>query len=236
ITTLLDFYKCYRAFVRGKVACFKYDDPLLKDKDPIVKEARLYFNLAYKYACRKPVVIIVTGLIGTGKTTAAGKIGQGLGYTIFSSDVVRKELAGVPAGERHYDDFSSGIYSPEFTQKTYAELLKRTRALLKNGQSVIIDASFKKRADRMAVQRLADESGAGFLAVECVADEGAIQRRLERRKQAGSVSDGRWEIFADIKKDFDRVDEINDMGHIVIDTTNPSGNIIELLLQRIAEL
>ncbi len=236
ITTLLDFYKCYRAFVRGKVACFKYDDPLLKDKDAIVKEAGLYFNLAYKYACRKPVVIIVTGLIGTGKTTAAGKIGQGLGYTILSSDVIRKELAGVPAGERHYDDFSSGIYSPEFTQKTYGELLKRTRALLKNGQSVIIDASFKKRADRMAAQRLADESGAGFLAVECVADEDTIQRRLERRKQAGSVSDGRWEIFADIKKDFDRVDEINDMGHIVIDTTNPSGNIIELLLQRIAEL
>lgn len=236
MATLLDFYKCYRAFVRGKVACFKYDDPLLKDKDAIVKEAGLYFNLAHKYACRKPLVIIVTGLIGTGKTTAAGKIAQGLGYTVLSSDVIRKELAGVPAGERHYDDFSSGIYSPEFTQRTYSELFERAHTLLKNGQSAIIDASFKKRADRMTAQRLADESGAGFLAVECVADESTIQRRLEKRKQSGSISDGRWEIFADIKKDFDRVDEIKDTGHIVIDTTNPSENIIAFLLERIAEL
>jgi len=236
MATLLDFYKCYRACVRGKVACFKYDDPLLKDKDAIAREAALYFNLAHKYAYRKPMVIIVTGLIGTGKTTAAGRIGQGLGYTILSSDVIRKELAGVPAGERHYDDFSSGIYSPEFTRKTYAELLKRTRALLQNGQSVIMDASFKKREDRMAARGLAIESNAGFLAVECVADEGTIQRRLERRKRAGSVSDGRWEIFADIKKDFDSLAEITDMEHIVFETTNPSGNIIALLLQRIAEL
>ena len=29
LVALLDFYKCYRAYVRGKVACFKYDDPYL---------------------------------------------------------------------------------------------------------------------------------------------------------------------------------------------------------------
>lgn len=236
ITALLDFYKCYRACVRGKVACFKYDDPLLRDKDAIAREAGLYFDLAHKYACRKPVVIIVTGLIGTGKTTAARKIGQGLGYAVLSSDVIRKELAGVPAGEQHYDDFSSGLYSPAFTEKTYAELFSRAQGLLNKGQSVIMDASFKKRSDRAAALKLAAGSGANFLAVECVADEATIKGRLERRKQAGSVSDGRWEIFADIKKDFEKVDEISGPGHIIFDTTDQSVNIIALLLQRIAGL
>ena len=39
---LLNFYKCYRAYVRGKVACFKYDDPYLKDKDSILGKPTLF--------------------------------------------------------------------------------------------------------------------------------------------------------------------------------------------------
>jgi len=233
---LLNFYKCYRAYVRGKVACFKYDDPLLTDKEAIRREAGLYFDLAFKYASSKPVAIIVTGLIGTGKTTTALKLGQGLGYSVLSSDIIRKELAGLPAQERHYDDFREGIYSPEFTQKTYNELFRRAKALLKSGQSVIMDASFKKRADRQAAQKLALESGAAFMAVECLADEDTIKSRLETRKQVESTSDGRWEIFAEIKRDFDKVDEIPASGHIIFDSVHPPDNIIALILQRITEL
>ena len=48
---LLDFYKCYRAYVRGKVNCFLYDDPLIAagEKDKIVANARRYFALAESY-------------------------------------------------------------------------------------------------------------------------------------------------------------------------------------------
>ena len=96
-----------------------------------MNEAKLYFNLAHKYANKKPVIIIVTGLIGTGKTTLAEAAGKGLGCEVLSSDVIRKQLANVPLTERHYDKFDGGIYSPEFTQKTYDELFSRARILLK---------------------------------------------------------------------------------------------------------
>jgi hypothetical protein len=48
---LLEFYKCYRAYVRGKVGCFQYDDPLIspEDKGKIVAAARSYFELAESY-------------------------------------------------------------------------------------------------------------------------------------------------------------------------------------------
>ncbi len=48
---LLNFYKCYRAYVRGKVNCFQYDDPYIPaaEKEKIVANARGYFELAESY-------------------------------------------------------------------------------------------------------------------------------------------------------------------------------------------
>jgi uncharacterized protein len=233
---LLDFYKCYRAYVRGKVACFKYDDPYLADKKAIMNEAKQYFSLAHRYANKKPVIIIVTGLIGTGKTTLAEAAGKGLGCDVLSSDVIRKQLADVPLTERHYDDFNGGIYSPEFTQKTYDELFRRAKALTQKGGAVILDASFKKKRDRLAAFDLARESGADFLAIECVTDEATIKARLKKRQSEGAVSDGRWEIFADIKKEFDPVDELPEKNLLALDTTRLSGNTISSILEKVTGL
>jgi len=51
---LLDFYKCYRAYVRGKVESFRLDDPHIPDaeKKGAVARAKNYFELAYQYALR----------------------------------------------------------------------------------------------------------------------------------------------------------------------------------------
>jgi aminoglycoside phosphotransferase family enzyme len=46
---LLNFYKCYRAYVRGKVACFMLDDPYIPDKVEALAAAKSYFQLAESY-------------------------------------------------------------------------------------------------------------------------------------------------------------------------------------------
>jgi aminoglycoside phosphotransferase family enzyme len=48
---LLAFYKCYRAYVRGKVTSFKLNDPNVssEEKSTAIKEAKAYFKLAYGY-------------------------------------------------------------------------------------------------------------------------------------------------------------------------------------------
>ncbi len=48
---LLNFYKCYRAYVRGKVGCFQYDDQYISaaEKEKIAANARSYFELAESY-------------------------------------------------------------------------------------------------------------------------------------------------------------------------------------------
>jgi len=48
---LLNFYKCYRAYVRGKVESFKLDDPYIseEEKTRVLAIARSYFELADSY-------------------------------------------------------------------------------------------------------------------------------------------------------------------------------------------
>jgi len=48
----LSFYKCYRAYVRGKVVSFKLKDPYIRrsEKRKAKKEAEAYFKLAATYA------------------------------------------------------------------------------------------------------------------------------------------------------------------------------------------
>ncbi len=49
---ILLFYKCYRAYVRGKVVGFRLADPNVsaKEKEDAAKEAKAYFKLAASYA------------------------------------------------------------------------------------------------------------------------------------------------------------------------------------------
>src|ERR1700694_2964737 len=72
---LLDFYKCYRAFVRGKVLGFQLDEPgrPAGELERAAEEARASFELAYASA-RPPagaLLLVCMGLPASGKTTLA---------------------------------------------------------------------------------------------------------------------------------------------------------------------
>lgn len=52
IPKLLDFYKCYRAYIRGKINCFTSEDVNLTaaEKEKTIADAKRYFQLAKNYA------------------------------------------------------------------------------------------------------------------------------------------------------------------------------------------
>lgn len=54
LTEVLDFYKCYRAYVRGKVESFRLDDPNIpeREKKDAQQRAQKYFDLAHRYSQR----------------------------------------------------------------------------------------------------------------------------------------------------------------------------------------
>jgi len=218
---VLDFYKCYRACVRGKVEGFKLDDPLFLDKPQVVRAAGRFFALARSYATgkRQQVVVAVSGLMGTGKTALAEELAGRTAWQVISSDLLRKELASMDPARRHFVPFASDIYSEEFSQRTYEEMRSRAAALLDRGRSVILDASYKRAEERRRVRMLAQEREAGFWLIECVLDDETVRQRLTARVEAGAVSDGRWEIYQAQRSDFDAITEAPPSRHIVLDTS-----------------
>jgi uncharacterized protein len=96
--TLLPFYRCYRAYVRGKVLSFRLNEAEFsaEEQQAAAEGAANYFELARRYAAqlRRPTVIAVGGLSGTGKTSVARAIASELGLRVVSADAARQTLFG----------------------------------------------------------------------------------------------------------------------------------------------
>ncbi|MBM2832037.1 MAG: gluconate kinase [Dehalococcoidia bacterium] len=106
--------------------------------------------------------------------------------------------------------------------------------VLGRGESVILDASFKKAAERQKAGEIARKKGAEFLVVECrLADERLLKERLEGRARAGSVSDGRWELLEEQKRDFDMISGLPELSHIVVETTQPVEQVVDRILAKL---
>jgi aminoglycoside phosphotransferase family enzyme/predicted kinase len=232
---VLPFYKCYRAYVRGKVEGFQLDQPEVDEaqKRHATEAARSYFELAHSYATQAaPHALIITiGVTGSGKSYLGNALAARLGAVVLSSDVVRKRLLGVESTERQWVPFETGIYSPEATERTYRALLDEARPWLARGKPVVLDASYLQRAHREAALRLAMEADARFLAVECEAAEALVWERLsERRGGERVVSDGRWEIYQGQQERREPVDELPVGSHVVVETALPLAKQIEAVL------
>ncbi len=224
LAKLLNFYRTYYAYVRGKVIGFRLDDQAIEEKDR--EEARQlasrYFDLAYTYASRpeRKTLILTAGLMGTGKSVLASHLASRFDADLIRMDVVRKAMLHIAPAEHRYDDFGKGIYSEEVSRKVYDRACEAAASKLKEGRSVIMDASFKSRMERQRAAQIAAELQADFFILECTLPDTLIKKRLwERMSEKGEVSDGRTDILDAQKRDFEPIDEIPVRSHIVIETS-----------------
>lgn len=233
---VLDFYRVYRACVRGKVESFRLDDPQVSesDKGAVRESARRHFRLVRGFILRRelcPSLIAFSGLMGTGKSTLAQGLSFQLGLDLVSSDILRKELAGVPATEHRRDAFNEGLYSPEFTRLTYGEMLRRARESLRAGRGVVVDASFSRREDRACFAGLAREMGVPLHFFHAACPETVIMGRLEARTDEPlQVSDGRMELLARQRDDFEPI-SAGEEGCLEVDTSPPSDETVDAILK-----
>lgn len=237
---LLDFYKSYRAYIRGKVTCFRLDDPNIssEEKSSALEEAKKYFQLASLYATRmnRPQLLLAGGLVGTGKSTLAKALAKVLGWEWLSTDMIRKELAHLQPQERRLEKFHEGIYSPDFSRQTYQTLMGRADDLLRAGRSAILDGSFKKEAERKNALELSKQAHADLLFIECQCSEPTIQRRLAQRAlNPKEPSDGRWEIFEDQREDYEPVETLPPEMHLPLHTEESVGECLEKVFHRLLQ-
>jgi uncharacterized protein len=224
--TLLNFYRCYYSYVRGKVTGFRLDQKEItkNECEEITETAARYFDLAYAYAARldKPVLILTAGLMGSGKSYQARSLAPRFGAEVIRTDILRKELFDIKPAERRYEDFGRGIYSDDISLKIYDKAFALAAQKIKQNKPVIIDASFKRRTERQKAMNLAKDLGVRFYILECVCSDETTRKRLEKRMlENDNPSDGRWELFQKQKNDFDAIDEVPVDCYFKIDT---SGN------------
>jgi len=177
-----------------------------------------------------PVLYIFFGMIAAGKSTLAQAWADYKQLPYFNSDMVRKELANITPTESQRETIDTGIYTKEFSRKTYQALLKGAEVLLQQGDSLILDASYQSARERQKLRTLAGNLNCQVYFILCRCPEREMQRRMDEREQdPASVSDGRWEIYLEQKKRFEPPDELADSELIIIDTQAPMKDLLKEL-------
>ena len=232
---LMDFYKCYRAYIRGKVESFQQARAEVPETEQRKSrmQARRYFRLALRYAVcgSKPTVLIVMGHIASGKSTLARALGRELGCEVISSDRVRKELAGVPLYERD-EKSARRLYSEAMTKETYKILFQCAASQLDRDASVILDATFGRRQHRDELSRLLESKGATYRFIEAQAPAEVLERRLKRREGAKhEISDARLENLETLTRSYQAPSEVRTDQCLQVATDRPTTVIIEETLK-----
>ncbi|TVR26658.1 MAG: phosphotransferase [Balneolaceae bacterium] len=240
LTTIIDFYKCYRAYVKGKVKSLKSTDEEFEEneKQAAVDLASEYFHLSLRYALigSRPLVLICMGRIGTGKSTLADHLSKTVTIDSFSSDRVRKKLAGLPLHERPEPEKRKELYSAEMSRKTYQTLLGHAKKNLEDGKPVIMDATFSLQSSRQNFIDELEAVDADFVFIEAQASDEVVKSRLKSRDEENDiVSDARLEDFEMLNSRYEPPNEIDRRHKIEIDTCKVLTDTIKDLYKKLVD-
>ncbi len=136
------------------------------------------------------MLLLFTGLPGSGKTTLAKAYAVRYGAEHLNSDVLRREMGLL------------GRYGPEDKEKVYRMLLERTRQLLSEGKTVIVDSTFYKESIRAPFREIAEALSVPLYWVEVGAQENVIRERL---KTARPDSEADFDVYKQIRDAYEPI-------------------------------
>jgi uncharacterized protein len=188
---LLDFYLCYRAMVRAKVAALRVEQEHSSEQQhQTLSEFESYLELATGYAVSsEPVLCIMHGLSASGKSTISQMLVDSLGMIRLRSDVERKRLFDRVHKDDAGNGINQGLYSEQASIRTYHHLQGVARSLIESGYSVIVDAAFLKHEQRRAFQQLAASLSVPFRIIHVSASHESLRQRIVARTNDVSDAD-----------------------------------------------
>jgi predicted kinase len=169
-------------------------------------------------AVKKPVLVLISGLPGTGKTYYAKKLSERLPIVTLESDVLRRILHPNPThGEAESARLFTAIHF----------LCER---LLKEGHFVIIDATNLTESHRQHFYDIADRTEAKLVIVRVEAPEPVVKERLDKRaRQPDGKSDADWNVYLRMKKSVDKIKR----KHYSVDTSLDYKNMLDEIVEEI---
>lgn len=222
---LLDFYKSFRAFIKGKTESFTSTalEVPVKKRHKCAERARMYFKLALRYALigSEATLIVVYGSIATGKTTLAQKIAKHMSIQHLNSDLIRKKIAGIPTYERTRNEDLQWVYSQEMTEKVYEQLVEEGIDCAFQEGTAILDATFRDitKLERL-LDRVKEVQPLRVVFIEAVAPDEVIKERLRAREEEASISDARIEHFEMLRQTRHKIADMLP-NHLTLNTANP---------------
>ena len=180
---LLRLYEAHRALVRAKVAALSAAGAAAAAEAWRAEYDRLLGCAQRALEPQSPRLVLTCGLAGSGKTWLARALAPRLDAVHVRSDVERKRLAGLPQLARTHSQAGAGLYSQRLSEQLYARLADIAQQILGGGYSVIIDASFARRAHRALLQQVARHLGLPTTLIYCQAPLAVLRTRIKSRAQ-----------------------------------------------------
>ena len=166
-----------------------------------------------------PVLVMLTGLPGTGKSNLARQLAEVLPFAIVESDQVRKIL------------FPQCEYTGEESRWVHRTCHALMDKLLLKGVRVIYDATNLHERHRELVYRLADGMEVKLIVVKVVSPEAVASQRLRDRqgdvKDDDDVSDADVKVYRRMSRSVDPIRR----SHVVVDTSRDLRPAITKLLR-----
>ncbi|HOT84499.1 MAG TPA: AAA family ATPase [Methanofastidiosum sp.] len=161
------------------------------------------------------MIIVITGLPGTGKTTIAKALAKEIDAIVFSTDKIRKMIFEIP------------VYNEEDKRMVYNELFFQAEKYLKMGKNVILDGTFYTKALRNRAKEVGALFSQKVYFVYCKTPEDILKKRIDSRKD--KFSDADYNVYLGMKKIFEDFEE----EIIEIDTSNPVKTNIDTIKLKI---
>lgn len=134
----------------------------------------------------RPVVVIVSGLPGTGKSYFSRRIVSQVPLLVLESDVMRKVLFPVPR------------YTPSENRRLFGACHSLIDGLLEQKVPLLLDATNLVEGHRESLYRIAEGRGAGLILAYLEAPPDVVYRRLEGRSRGmdrEDNSDADWRVY-----------------------------------------
>lgn len=160
---------------------------------------------------KRPALVVVAGLPGTGKSELCRDLARRSGAVILQSDVLRRLL------------FEKPIYSWQESRRLFAAIHAACQKLLRSGVSCIVDATNLSESHRRPLYDVAETAGAKLIVVEVTAPPEIARNRLsERAAMADSASEADAAIYERMSREWEDIGR----DHFVVDTSKRTARAV----------
>jgi len=224
---VIDYYIVHRALVRASVAGIAAGEREIdsEQRRAAAQSAAAHLGYAINHMNRAkvPGLVLICGQVGTGKSTVAEQAADLIGGAVVSSDQTRKHLAGVRPEENASAAPGDGIYTEEWSRRTYDGLLERAEYVIDSGRVAVLDATYSNAAERGRARALAERKNVPAVLLEVRCAERTVFDRLVERERAGhSVSDAGPALMGESASRFEPPREWEPAQHVIVRTDDPS--------------